>query len=468
MPTLFSLQQSGACQKIMGTMHTPFRQIPAYSVLREQTFARRIILFCAILLSGGNIVLPRPVLALACLLLAMVYFRGRVQTRGVHRNIAYIWLAIVVLLALRQSQAGDLLATITRIVNFAVALGLVHIYWDEGREKLMTDLATVVYPMSFQAILTVVFAFVLPGQFYLVDTPDVSFSTLAGLFNYHDVSGREVLFIRPDGFFYEPGVFQCYLNLLLFVLLQRKSGWWKMAPVMLALLTLQSTTGFIILGLQLLYFSLKGVSLHRSGLKGAARFALIVLVAGVVAPFAASNIQTKLVGEKASSANARQFDLVAGWMVIAEHPLLGIGFNHETYRDVSTSLNAGNRKLDTDDQHTGRYTSNGLIMVLYTVGIPLGVLYLLGMMRQDLMPDRLIFAAIVFLALSTESLVFTPFFALFGLRGLCYKTRARRAWVRAAQVPQLVRKDIPSRLPANRFAAAWRTAPARPEKGGRP
>jgi hypothetical protein len=403
-----------------------------YDRSREQAITRQIILFCTILLSGGNLIIPRGLLAALSILLTMVYLRGSSDTRGIQRKFAYIWLGVVILLSLRQTETADLMATFTRIANFIVALALLHIYAEEGRENLMTDLTKVITPMTIQAVLTVVFAFVLPNYFMFVDTPEASFSTFLGVFNFHDVGGSDLLFVRPDGFFFEPGVFQIYLNILLFILLERKRSWLSIFTAILALICLQSTTGFLILGLQLLYFSMKGVSLHKSGLKGAVRFAVIALVAVGILPFMQSNIEAKLFGNNASSANARQFDLIAGSMVIAEHPLLGIGFNHDTYLDISTNYGSDNSKLDADDQHTGRYTSNGILMAIYTIGIPLGFVYLLGLVRQELMPHRLLFGMILFLALSTESLVFTPFFASFALRGLSFKMPERRSFVKAA------------------------------------
>lgn len=411
------------------------RQFPIlqrYDISREQAITRQIILFCTILLSGGNLIFPRALFAGLSILLTIVYLRGRSETSNVQRKLAYIWLAVVILLSLRQTEIADLMATFTRIANFLVALALVHIYADEGREILMTDLTKVITPMTFQAVLTVVFAFLIPEHFMFIDLPTGSFSTFLGLFNYHDNGASGQLFVRPDGFFFEPGVFQSYLNILLFILLERKRSWLRIFTAMLALLCLQSTTGFLILGLQLLYFSMKGVSLHKSGLKGAVRFAVIVLVAVAAFPVMQGNIEAKLSGERVSSANARQFDLIAGALVIAEHPLLGIGFNHDTYLDISTNYGSDNSKLDADDQHTGRYTSNGIMMAIYTIGIPLGFIYLVGFFRQDVMPNRFLFGMIILLALSSESLVFTPFFASFALRGLCFKIAERRSYFRAA------------------------------------
>ena len=58
---------------------------------------RRIILFCAILMTGGNLLIPREPLALLILALGAFYFGTFSTTLNRRKIFVYVWLAVVMI-----------------------------------------------------------------------------------------------------------------------------------------------------------------------------------------------------------------------------------------------------------------------------------------------------------------------------------------------------------------------------------
>ena len=182
--------------------------------------------------------------------------------------------------------------------------------------------------MAIQALATMVIAYTLPFLFFAINVNNIPYHSCLLLLNYHDTASST--YIRPDGFFYEPGVFQIYLNLYLYLALFELKNGKQAFLATVAVLSTQSTTG-IIIALILLgarYFKL----LRNANLR--LKLTVLVLGAIVAAPlvlFAYNNAVNRFTGRAAGSSWAREYDLYTGLNVIAHHPLVGIGFDTEQY-----------------------------------------------------------------------------------------------------------------------------------------
>ena len=73
------------------------------------------------------------------------------------------------------------------------------------------------------------------------------YQTLLGVFNYHVIVDDLTSIIRPDGFFFEPGVYQIYLNLYLYLALFVFRRPLQALLAAAAVLSTQSTTGMAIM-----------------------------------------------------------------------------------------------------------------------------------------------------------------------------------------------------------------------------
>lgn len=403
------------------TLALPARPHPATG-LALADLARRGALLGAILISGGNLLIPRiPVLALVLGLGLLALAATPRRSRSESVAAVLLLLGVVLLLSLGRSGLAEAGALVTRYANFAGGLTLLLIYLRAGRDRFVGDFVALIFPLAWVAIATVVLATLAGPLFQPLEVEETVYYQLFLIFNYHvqveDAGGL----MRANGPFYEPGVFHIYLNLLLYIFLFVKRNFRRAGVTALAVAATQSTTGVAVacgLGALVLWRELGRGSLHRR----AAMLLLGAAVAALVAGPVIDNVRSKLVGDFAGSSWSRQFDLITGLNVVRAHPLVGIGFDQETYRQLSGAYAFEDTLLD-DRITENRGNTNGVIVLLYSVGIPLGLVFLWGMFRQTMLPDRVLVGGVLFVSLLTESILFTPFFLMFIFSGLLLKAR---------------------------------------------
>lgn len=378
-----------------------------------QIWLRRAALFVGILLSGGNFILPRiPLLIL--LVVLCVLARGPLM--GFRRQMLAIPMVLIFVLIASLAAGGfDIASVATRYANFAGALALLGLYSGQPRNTLAIDLDILLKWMVPQAILTVIFAVLFNRFFTAIEVNDTVYQTFFYIFNYHVMMEEGSLFFRPDGFFFEPGVFQIYLNIYLFLCLFVFSRFFHAIGAVIALACLQSTTGLALCVVQL------GVAylLHLSKIEVSKTLVVALLGIAALIPvgiFAYDNYETKTTGVLQGSAWARQFDLITGARVAASNPVVGIGFDYERYYAEAERVAYRETQLG-DHAITERPNSNGIVTALYTMGIPLGLLFLAGLFTQPFLPLRWLFGAILLVSLMSEALLLTPFFLLFSFAG---------------------------------------------------
>ncbi len=364
-------------------------------------------------------------------LLALLCLVARDWVIDIKRNMLpiFLLLAVVLVLTILRPAGADLQSTAIRYANFIGGILLLDLYLRAGAGALMRDLYVLGRLMAWQALITMVLARFFNFLFLPVEISGTLYSTIAGIFNYHVMVDDSAL--RPDGLFYEPGVFQIYLNVFLYLTLFVFKRWKEAVVALLAVVSTQSTTGIIIASMLTGWFVATRYINRGSVPVRVAKFFVAAAMVGALALVTYSNINDKLSGDSQGSFWARQYDLITGLNIIAEHPLAGIGFDYDQYYHASGELGQADTQLP-DRITQDRANSNGIIFLLYSIGIPLSIPFLFGMFRQTLFPDRLLMGAVIFLACTGESLVFTPFFLMFIFSGLLMKIPAARA---AAVVP---------------------------------
>lgn len=216
---------------------------------------------------------------------------------------------------------------------------------------------------------------------------------------------------RSQGLFWEPGVYQIYLNVALhYFLFYARKTWWAAAAFLGLVLTL-STTGVLIAAVQL--------GVYTFGQRQKLSTALVRLV--VAAPFflvylsfTQTVVEDKIYGERSNSYLARSFDTMNGIMITATHPL-GIGFNPATYQEFARKNTFG---IDTP-LVTDRGQTNGVLILAYSTGIAWAALILFFVLRQSVFPrQRLLFFLVLVGSLTTEPLFYSPFVWLFVVSGI--------------------------------------------------
>lgn len=379
------------------------------SVRLEPWMLRRAALFLAILMSGGNLLIPRlPMLGLLLVLcLGATSWRLPLRRR--------LWPAVALLVAvllLTMVRPGplDALSLLTRYANFGAALMLLNVYVGAAPGTLQRDLLAILWPLALQAIATVVLAHTVGSLFLPVAYKEAIYQSFLFVFNYHVTVEIDGGLVRPDGFFYEPGVFQAYLNLYLYLALFVARNRSRSCVATLAVLSTQSTTG---LAICLVLLGTAFLQHTRTG--SPRRKALVLLIAALLTPpllyVANENVQEKLYGEFKGSSWAREYDLFTGLNILLEHPLLGIGFDVDRYTAAAAQLGYDDTLLNPDSLED-RTTSNGLLQMFTSLGLPMGLVFCAGVLRQRLFRHRWLIALWFTLSMGGEALVFTPFFML--------------------------------------------------------
>jgi hypothetical protein len=388
-------------------------------VLRQRM--RQLTLFAAMLISGGLLIFPREPVLVIVLALSFLLVN---PLRLFRTEFLLIWLLLLLVAGAVLLGGGSfqLDSMAVRYANFVAGIALLSVYIGERRSTLADDLYPILKAMSFQAVLTPVMVIVFAGSVWTFQTDETVYNTLFYVFTYHELQETGALIKRPDGFFFEPGVFQIYLNIFLFItLFVRQRSRFDIALATAAVIATQSTTGAIILVLQFAWAYLTWV--HKAD-----RFAklwVFVVAPLVLLPLSAYtvyNVTQKFYGEQWGSAEARQYDLRTGVNVALEKPLTGIGFDYEKYFDVAERVGYREARL-SNDNITERANTNGIVVLLFSVGIPLALVFLLGIFSQRLFRPGPLMGLLVLLSLVSESLSLTPIFLMFAFSGLLIRPR---------------------------------------------
>lgn len=388
-----------------------------------ELLVRRAVLFVAMLLSGGNLIFPRlPLLVLMILGILMVAN----PVKLLRPELGRIWalLLIILVVSLVGAETIDPVSTAVRYANFLGALLLIVVYLDMPRSALLRDALPIFLFFAVQSIATPIVARVVPGLFssFLVD--DTVYFTVGYVLFYHEtIEGSGFLgFMRANGYFFEPGVFQIYLNLFLYAALFHFRNVKYAALALFAVFATQSTTG---LAISCGICGLAGFSYFRR-LDVSTTFVGVIFLPLAILPilwFTYQNIVDKLFGGLMGSTSARQFDLLTGLRIIAEHPLFGIGFSQDRFREEFSTFGRG---IDTvlGDAALERSLTNGLVYLAVVLGVPIMIVFVYALLRQRIFGNAVVGGGIILVSMLTESLILTPFFCMVAFSGLITPQRA--------------------------------------------
>lgn len=172
-------------------------------------------------------------------------------------------------------------------------------------------------------------------------------------YHYNDVIPRF------SGLFWEPGAYQIYLNIALFLyVFEKKESKIELGILLISVLFCQSTIGYCITAMLLaIHFSQRGFFNKR-----AKKIILVlgILVALVVACFIVYQKVKATSGYAEGSAALRFADIANGLSVFSNHPIIGTGFGNESEFVMLDMF--------------GRGSSNGLLSYAYMTGI-VGLLF---------------------------------------------------------------------------------------------
>lgn len=380
------------------------------------------MLFLVMMLSGGNhLFIRNPI----CLLVMVVYGvriykqLGGITLKCIPRRIWYFFTAFLCVISLQVLILNIFDSAALAALSNIIAGMIVYSYYRlVGIDVLISEITIVMKIMIVIGLVSAILYSFFPDSFSIYEFTDSygdkrRVSHVAFLF-YRGVIGVKE---RLCGFFWEPGIYQIYLNIFLILQLNRyKEKIWIFATILSIILTV-STTGYVILSIILLHELFKKVYMTKNIYTVIAVLAVAAIGLGYGYKIVSDNISNKVSGENQGSFFARQADVIAGLTIAYENPLIGIGANTERFKQMRSQIAWQGELTGSQTKDTGN--TNGLVGLMYVWGIPLAVWYLLGVCRQKIINgSKWIMAVLLLLSLNSEPLAMTPFFLLFTYSGL--------------------------------------------------
>lgn len=376
-----------------------------------------LILFLVIFNSGGISVTRHFYITLVILLLVLIKAaRLREYKWGAWAKLTSVPFAVLILnLAMtnKMSQLFDIYIIKEYLVysSYLVIAAGVVVYYRSSKKDFSKDLFSTLRIFMYHGMANFVAVLLFSRHLDLYAYRDYVCHTIFGVFFYPlELVGYHV--VRNQGLFWEPGVLQIYMNILLFLSLFVCRN--KVTALLsgLVILSTISTTGVIVSCIILTTYIIKVAFREDRYILPLAVVA--VMIFGVIAM---DNIEEKFFGEYKRSAEIRMYDFMTGLNIIKENPVKGIGMSRAKYIDISGD--GGYMDIILADHELFRGSTNSLVKMAASLGIPLFALYLIVMYRQKLVvKEKKLFFLILILVCSTHPVTVTIFFSLFIVSGL--------------------------------------------------
>jgi hypothetical protein len=302
----------------------------------------------------------------------------------------------------------------TILLSYIVTAALLLVLYRTSNDDFTSDLSLALKIILIHSLIAFLFQFV--GKPLLFAFTDRT-KTFLYLFYYVFDSGADVA--RNQGIFWEPGVLQIFLNILVYISLfvRRNSLLVVMASV--AILTTYSSAGYLVLAMLLLIATYKNMRRSYWSIIGMATFIPLAMVV------AYGNVHNKFTGNSAKSADVRMFDLVVGTKLLMEHPLLGVGLDQTAYKQLffDTGLDSIKEYGIAESELEGKGITNSVLFVATVFGLPLALMIFRLLYKQTLLPGPKGLLFLIFILCGFSEPIFnTSFFALFFISGFINMT----------------------------------------------
>lgn len=377
-----------------------------------------------LVMSGGGMpfVFQRNTMSIVLFAFAfgLFFFYKREVTKTVFNAITSVTLFFLAMLSFNYLFAvgsQSLLKYGFHLLTIATVILIVsHFLVNRNRAAFLSDLHAALKLVIIHTVISFFAYFVLQGSMGVIFNPitEHEYDTFAYLFYYmpdrNEYSFLGLTNCRGQGLFWEPGVLQIYLNLFLFLemFVYKKRKLWILLAIF-AVLTSQSTTGLIIMVLLCLVFFWKAIR------KNILLIPLVVLLLTPIYFISKSNVEEKVVGEKATSFAVRYFDLTDGFLFAMDYPLTGMGLDDERYKEIRRETYSSTEGVNK----TEKGNSNSIVYLFGALGVPITLLFILAIWKQTIVPyKRGLFFVLFVLSVSMEPVLLKPFFMVFVVSGL--------------------------------------------------
>lgn len=298
---------------------------------------------------------------------------------------------------------NEVLVMILRIICTAIVLSNITL------RGFLSIFIKILEPLAILSLVCMGILLIAPG---LLEPISIISGSIKGTLFHVFGFANETVYRRNCSIFWEPGVYQIYLNLAIMLLIfnQIKDVEHRNRKIIIfsiALLTTQSSMGLLCMAITLFAASIINEdSQNKSAMRGVAIFLLIVLV---IIEVNYSIVGYKLIqGE--GSFSSRIEDLRISASITRVYPLFGTGL----FRDFS-SIWTRHRENLTANFWGVLANSNGLGASFFKMGVPFTLIHMSFLFRNYYMLcDKKLILAILFfintiLFFVNEPIVFVPF-----------------------------------------------------------
>lgn len=307
------------------------------------------------------------------------------------------------------------------IVRFILVLSFVTYCYDKNI-PIFKFLSRTVFVIACYSLITYVifdtFSIIEPSRVEVVNTKP--YHVYLG-FHYHwqYANWYGTLIARNNSIFWEPGVYQIFLNfaLLYNLFFSENKNLFTLTNIvlLLSIATTLSTTG-IIVACVILFFKFMGKS--KSYYSTMIKFMMFPATLAIVV-----NVLTYVIKQKfdygVTSVSLRTDDLLYGFYAFLEKPILGWGYwNFSGYEQFTGTIN----------------NSNGFIFLLFQLGVVGFSFYIFlilvvskRILRQYSLKGAILFVIYIFASMANEPIAYTNYIILFLCLGIYLLLNSKKA-----------------------------------------
>jgi hypothetical protein len=335
----------------------------------------------------------------------------------------FAFLIFIILMSLSFRDIDDY----TRLIYLALILVTAFFYSCQVQTRWAQaefDLLKITWLLSLHGLVSYLIYQFLPDLFS-TSAYDTYQNKYFGIF-YVAVGENDQ--IRATGICWEPGLFQYVANISLFLGIKYLWPYWKLAVSILAVIVSNSTTGYLVLILVAIYYTLQHGMFSRRLVKLAGAIAVLAVIFSYIFW---DNIMDKLGGENTSGL-IRMRDIEIGWELIFERPIFGHGldFINNIYSNPNltyiSTKNFSNEFLTMFGIDGGGYT-NGFLAFIVSYGILIGAFAYWSVFNTRLIQggfkERLFFFLISIATLISEPISYTSWFYVLVISGIGARKR---------------------------------------------
>lgn len=379
-----------------------------------------LLLILLLVGSAGSIyfALYRNELTIFLFILLIIYILFFARKIYITKSLIIVYILFIVMTGINylfaiNGQSSNTYFFFILVISIAVLFMTILPYID-----FFNNFIKILNIIKIHALLSFIFYFLISNSLsYIEIDAGKEYLTFHQIFFYLEDAKLSIFginFVRNQGIFWEPGILQLYLNILLFIeLFYVKTSKYNILLTFILILTTFSTAGFLIFLMIIIYKFKSAITFEKIVIL----LPLAIIIGFILYPLIVMNFEDKFYGDHANSSMIRFFYTIQYLDMIVDFPFSGIGItmdpmNSLQYKEYNIIFN-GNFVANP----TGG--TNSILKLILMFGIPVGMILLYALYRQSIFDkEKKLFFVILLIALSSEPIGMRILFVFLMINGL--------------------------------------------------